>query len=110
MSIVALPAPMAAVSRYLWGVKACTQVGLEKMMIDLFETLFRTMIAIFEILSVTMIAISEILFRTMSFHLFELLDKQDEVFLVLGRPSPFCRVFPIKVKTCAQVMLRIIMM
>ena len=56
MSIVALPAPMAAVSRYLWGVKACTQVGLEKMMIALFETLFGTMIAIFEILSVTVIA------------------------------------------------------
>ena len=99
MSIVALPAPMAAVSRYLWGVKACTQVGLEKMMIALFETLFGTMIAIFEILSVTS-----------SFHLFELLDKQDEVFLVLGRPSPLCRVFPIEVKTCAQMMLRIIMM
>ena len=70
MSIVALPAPMAAVSRYLCGVKACTKIDLRRLN------------------SVTLTG-----------HLFELLDKQDEVFLVLGRSSPLCWVFPIQIKT-----------
>ena len=81
MSIVAFPAPMAAVSKYLWGAKACKEFDRRQSLKMLKRHLF---------------GISEI-------YLFELLNQQDEVLLVLGRTSSLGRVLPVKVKAWMEI-------